>query len=201
MAFIPNYQLLFQDTAISGSSSILTHFQAHNNAIFDVAWLPGSRSQVVTVSGDQSAKLWDFENATTAAVVQELRVFRFLFCFLNLNIHATLNFLLLSQEWHLTTYTFSDYAYFQRFLSRVAWHFYINSSCLLRFINKKQIFLLEIKKPKVDIVFDFRGYSRSVKCIEFVPDDPNVFATGSRENAIFIWDIRLETSKKSNHFV
>jgi WD40 repeat protein len=81
VAFTPNYQLLFQDTAISGSSSILTHFQAHNNAIFDVAWLPGSRSQVVTVSGDQSAKLWDFENATTAAVVQELRVFRFLFCF------------------------------------------------------------------------------------------------------------------------
>jgi WD40 repeat protein len=50
------------------------------------------------------------------------------------------------------------------------------------------------------IIFSFyvlnrnRGYSRSVKCVEFVPDDPNVFASGSRENAIFIWDIRYAFS-------
>ena len=26
--------------------------------------------------------------------------------------------------------------------------------------------------------FDCRGYTRSVKCVEFAPDDVNVFATG-----------------------
>ena len=67
---------MFQNTAVSGSKSIVTYFEAHNNAIFDVAWVPGSRSQVVTVSGDQSAKLWDFSHVTTSAEVEEVRVFR-----------------------------------------------------------------------------------------------------------------------------
>jgi hypothetical protein len=40
---------LFQNTSISGSKSVITFFEAHNNAIFDVAWVPGSQSQV-TVS-------------------------------------------------------------------------------------------------------------------------------------------------------
>jgi WD40 repeat protein len=68
---------LYQDTAKSGSNSVLTFFEAHNNAIFDVAWVPGSQSQLVTVSGDQSAKLWDFSNVKTTSEVDELRVFRF----------------------------------------------------------------------------------------------------------------------------
>ena len=67
----------FQNTAASGSKSILTYFEAHNNAIFDVTWVPGSRCQVVTVSGDQSAKLWDFSHVTTSSEVEEVRVFRF----------------------------------------------------------------------------------------------------------------------------
>ena len=36
----------------------------------------------------------------------------------------------------------------------------------------------------------FRGHGRSVKCIEFRPNTPNEFATGSRENSICLWDIR-----------
>ncbi len=71
------HSFLLQDTAKSGSSSVLTFFEAHNNAIFDVAWVPGSQSQLVTVSGDQSAKLWDFSNVKTTSEVDVLRVFRF----------------------------------------------------------------------------------------------------------------------------
>ena len=33
-------------------------FEAHRNAIFDVSWVPG-KSQLVTVSGDSTASLWD----------------------------------------------------------------------------------------------------------------------------------------------
>ena len=40
----------------------------------------------------------------------------------------------------------------------------------------------------------FRGHGRSVKCIEFKPNTSKVFATGSRENAICIWD--TDTSKQ-----
>lgn len=33
-------------------------FQAHFNAIFDIAWMPGEL-KLVTASGDHTAKLWD----------------------------------------------------------------------------------------------------------------------------------------------
>ena len=65
----------FQNTALSGKKSMITCFEAHNNAIFDVAWIPGSRSQVITVSGDQSDKLWDISNVTTSTEVEEIRSF------------------------------------------------------------------------------------------------------------------------------
>ena len=45
-------------------------------------------------------------------------------------------------------------------------------------------------------VCEFKGHGRSVKCIEFKPDNPNEFATGSRENSIFLWDVR-DSSKVS----
>jgi hypothetical protein len=35
--------IFFQNTRKSGSGSIITHFEAHNNAIFDVAWVPGKK--------------------------------------------------------------------------------------------------------------------------------------------------------------
>ena len=36
----------------------------------------------------------------------------------------------------------------------------------------------------------FKAHRRSVKCIEFKPNGPNEFATGSRDNSIILWDIR-----------
>ena len=43
-------------------------------------------------------------------------------------------------------------------------------------------------------VFKGHGHVRSVKCIQFKPDFPHEFATGSRENSIYLWDVR-EPSK------
>ena len=40
----------------------------------------------------------------------------------------------------------------------------------------------------------FKAHLRSVKCIEFKPNVPNEFATGSRDNSIILWDVR-EPSK------
>lgn len=94
-------------------------FTAHKNAIFDVAWIPGScGSRLVTVSGDATARLWD--------------------------------------------------------LNRLA-----GGGGRAGSGNEEQ-------QP----VAVFSGFGRSVKCAEFKPQDPNVFAAGSRENSIFLWDVR-----------
>ena len=42
----------------------------------------------------------------------------------------------------------------------------------------------------VELVRKFKGFTRSVKCVEFVPQNPNLLVTGSREGSIFLWDIR-----------
>ncbi|RXN30754.1 denticleless-like protein [Labeo rohita] len=39
-------------------SSVLKEWQAHDNAVFDIAWVPGANS-LVTASGDQTARFWD----------------------------------------------------------------------------------------------------------------------------------------------
>ncbi|KAG9283144.1 hypothetical protein AMEX_G1882 [Astyanax mexicanus] len=39
-------------------SSVLKEWPAHDNAVFDIAWVPGANS-LVTASGDQTARLWD----------------------------------------------------------------------------------------------------------------------------------------------
>ncbi|NP_775348.1 denticleless protein homolog [Danio rerio] len=39
-------------------SSVLKEWQAHDNAVFDIAWVPGTNC-LVTASGDQTARLWD----------------------------------------------------------------------------------------------------------------------------------------------
>ncbi|KAA0708928.1 Denticleless protein -like protein [Triplophysa tibetana] len=39
-------------------SSVLKEWQAHDNAVFDISWVPGANS-LVTASGDQTARLWD----------------------------------------------------------------------------------------------------------------------------------------------
>lgn len=40
----------------------------------------------------------------------------------------------------------------------------------------------------------FHGHTRSVKTVAFRKDDPAVFATGSRDGSIFIWDTRANTN-------
>ncbi|KAF7690411.1 denticleless protein homolog [Silurus meridionalis] len=39
-------------------SIVLKEWLAHDNAVFDIAWVPGANS-LVTASGDQTARLWD----------------------------------------------------------------------------------------------------------------------------------------------
>ena len=43
-------RLTIQDTDKSGEDSILVGFEAHNNAIFDVSWMPGANSGYVAMS-------------------------------------------------------------------------------------------------------------------------------------------------------
>ncbi|KAI4492329.1 hypothetical protein M0802_009839, partial [Mischocyttarus mexicanus] len=87
----------------------LEGFQAHSNAIFDVAWMP-DELKLVTASGDHSARLWDVSQS-------EIRQIEF-----------------------------------------------------------------------------FQAHMRSVKTVVFRPDDKAIFATGSRDGSIMIWDIRASYS-------
>ncbi|KAL0273431.1 UNVERIFIED_CONTAM: hypothetical protein PYX00_006093 [Menopon gallinae] len=43
----------------TSKTNVRTYVQTHNNTVFDLAWMPGEK-QFVTVSGDNSAKLWDY---------------------------------------------------------------------------------------------------------------------------------------------
>lgn len=43
------------------TGEVCSRWQAHNNAVFDFSWLPGDLERLVTVSGDQTAVLWDAE--------------------------------------------------------------------------------------------------------------------------------------------
>ncbi len=100
--------LSIHDTNKSGKESLYVDFEAHNNAIFDVSWMPRSDKIITaTASGDQSVRIFE----------------------------------ILSSE-------------------------------------------------DVKLLHTFKGYTRSVKCVEFAPENPNILATGSRENSILLWDLR-----------
>ncbi|XP_056151020.1 denticleless protein homolog [Lampris incognitus] len=45
----------------SRENPVLKEWMAHENAVFDIAWVPGEAS-LVTASGDQMAKLWDVKS-------------------------------------------------------------------------------------------------------------------------------------------
>ncbi len=107
--------LMIQDTNRTCQESLLIDFEAHNNAIFDVAWRPHHRGHLATASGDQTVCVWeaDAENREHVAALRR-----------------------------------------------------------------------------------FRGYTRSVKCVEFNPGKPNVLASGSRENAIIFWDMNEPSETK-----
>ncbi|XP_060082878.1 denticleless protein homolog [Ylistrum balloti] len=94
---------IIQDTNKTGQHALLTEWQAHSNAIFDLAWVP-LENKLVTASGDQTAVLWDVPRA-----------------------------------------------------------------------------------EKMDV---FKGHTSSVRTVAFRSDDSAVFATGSRDGHIMIWDTR-----------
>lgn len=41
--------------------------QTHTNTVYDIAWMPGN-SQFLTVSGDNSAKLWDYAESDVSLI-------------------------------------------------------------------------------------------------------------------------------------
>ncbi|XP_056213323.1 denticleless protein homolog [Falco biarmicus] len=49
---------LYDTEAHTTSKLIFKEWQAHSNAVFDLAWVPGEH-RIVTASGDQTAKVWD----------------------------------------------------------------------------------------------------------------------------------------------
>ncbi|NXL29675.1 DTL protein, partial [Glaucidium brasilianum] len=49
---------LYDTEAQTNSKLIFKEWQAHSNAVFDLAWVPGEH-KIVTASGDQTAKVWD----------------------------------------------------------------------------------------------------------------------------------------------
>ncbi|XP_052739435.1 protein lethal(2)denticleless [Bicyclus anynana] len=57
-----------QDTSTVSSASTLQGFQCHNNAVFDLAWMPHHKN-FVTVSGDHTACLWDVSEASPKQVL------------------------------------------------------------------------------------------------------------------------------------
>ncbi|NWR89264.1 DTL protein, partial [Furnarius figulus] len=49
---------LYDTEARASNKVIFKEWQAHSNAVFDLAWVPGEH-RIVTASGDQTAKVWD----------------------------------------------------------------------------------------------------------------------------------------------
>ncbi|KAL2305988.1 hypothetical protein Nmel_003887, partial [Mimus melanotis] len=49
---------LYDTEAQTTGKLIFKEWQAHSNAVFDLAWVPGEH-RIVTASGDQTAKVWD----------------------------------------------------------------------------------------------------------------------------------------------
>uniref|UniRef100_T1JB11 Uncharacterized protein n=1 Tax=Strigamia maritima TaxID=126957 RepID=T1JB11_STRMM len=48
------------NTNLHGDSAYVSSLQAHENAVFDVCWVPGERN-ILAVSGDRTASIWDVE--------------------------------------------------------------------------------------------------------------------------------------------
>ncbi|XP_012060071.1 PREDICTED: protein lethal(2)denticleless, partial [Atta cephalotes] len=64
-------KVAFQDTKIKNENNLpLEGTQAHCNAIFDIAWMPGEM-KLVTVSGDHTARLWD----VTGPEIKQIKCF------------------------------------------------------------------------------------------------------------------------------
>ena len=51
------------DSTKPASKACIKEFDAHNNAIFDVAWFPSDPGLLISASGDQTLALWDVASA------------------------------------------------------------------------------------------------------------------------------------------
>ncbi|GBP48808.1 Protein lethal(2)denticleless [Eumeta japonica] len=51
---------LFKNTFKPSNTQLVSKFLCHNNAVFDLAWMPGGMN-FVTASGDHTANLWDVQ--------------------------------------------------------------------------------------------------------------------------------------------
>ncbi|XP_053612871.1 protein lethal(2)denticleless [Plodia interpunctella] len=60
-------KVAIQDTANSSSAGSLESFQCHNNAVFDLTWMP-RHMNFVTVSGDHTACLWDIAEGSPKSI-------------------------------------------------------------------------------------------------------------------------------------
>lgn len=54
--------------------------------------------------------------------------------------------------------------------------------------------LWQLRENKFEHIRTFRGHTRSVKTAAFRRTDPACFATGGRDGAILIWDIRSRSN-------
>ncbi|XP_038214997.1 protein lethal(2)denticleless [Zerene cesonia] len=60
-------RVAIQDTSTMSKANSLESFQCHNNAVFDLAWMP-KHMNFVTVSGDHTACLWDLSEGNPRRV-------------------------------------------------------------------------------------------------------------------------------------
>lgn len=67
-------------------------------------------------------------------------------------------------------------------------------SNIINFTGDHTASLWQIRENKFEPVRSFHGHTRSVKTAAFRKTDPTCFATGGRDGAILIWDIRSRSS-------
>ncbi|XP_033000706.1 denticleless protein homolog [Lacerta agilis] len=58
---------LYDTHTQKSNKGIFREWQAHSNAVFDLAWVPGEH-KIVTASGDQTAKVWDVQTSELLGV-------------------------------------------------------------------------------------------------------------------------------------
>ncbi|KAK0095467.1 hypothetical protein PV326_008285 [Microctonus aethiopoides] len=58
--------------------------------------------------------------------------------------------------------------------------------------------LWDVTNSKVMPVDKFISHTRSIKTVVFRPDNKDIFASGARDGAIFIWDVRDKNKKPDN---
>ncbi|KAK6619282.1 hypothetical protein RUM44_003664 [Polyplax serrata] len=52
--------------------------------------------------------------------------------------------------------------------------------------------LWDCRESNINLISVFRGHKRSVRCVSFKPENTAVFATGSRDGSLMIWDARAQ---------